>query len=253
MLFRDIGGPSHAHAGVPAIAQRRGGNTLKPICPLPDVKSTNDDDLLIHTSDRLYTRNLDPGVRVYGERLVMMDGHEYREWSPRRSKLSSYYTLGGEVFPFDGDSRILYLGAASGTTASHVSDLVPDGIVYCVEFSQRSFRDLVGVCGRRRNMVPILGDATSPESFAFAVGDVDVVYQDVAQKRQTSIFVDNMRRFSAPSGFLCIKARSEDVSADPGRIFRDSLSALDREGMRVTDSRRLDPYEKDHMMVAVGT
>jgi len=43
-------------------------------------------------------------------------------------------------------SKVLYLGAASGTTVSHVSDIVgKDGIVYAVEFSHRSGRDLVNM------------------------------------------------------------------------------------------------------------
>ena len=40
---------------------------------------------------------------------------------------------------------MLYLGAASGTTVSHVSDVVgPEGMVYAVEFSHRPGRDLPG-------------------------------------------------------------------------------------------------------------
>ncbi len=42
-------------------------------------------------------------------------------------------------------SQVLYLGAASGTSVSHVSDIVgPDGSVYAVEFSHRSgARDMI--------------------------------------------------------------------------------------------------------------
>lgn len=212
------------------------------------VPSDDDGPLMISLENRFYTRNLDPGNRVYGEKLVTFEGKEFREWSPRRSKLSAYYVLNGKECPFSNDSRVLYLGAASGTTASHISDLVPDGIVYCVEFSPRSFRDLVKVCDRRMNMVPLLGDATRPESFAFAVDGADIVYQDVAQKRQAEIFAENMETFSARTGFLCIKARSEDVSASPERIFSASERTLMGRNFRILDKKHLDPYEKDHMM-----
>jgi fibrillarin-like pre-rRNA processing protein len=209
-------------------------------------------DLIIRADGRLYTRNADPGVRVYGERLRLFNGTEYREWTPYRSKLSAYIQLGGKEMPFGPDSEVLYLGAASGTTASHISDIVPDGKVYCVEFSPRTFRDLVGVCGRRRNMVPILGDATQPESYRFAVGNVDAVYQDVAQKRQAEIFVANMDAFGAKKGMLCVKSRSEDVTARPERIFADSEAVLRRNGLGISDSVGLDPYEKDHIMIVAG-
>jgi len=205
--------------------------------------------LLLRADGRLYTKNADPGMRVYGERLRLFDGTEYREWTPYRSKLSAYLLSGGKNMMFEMDSDVLYLGAASGTTASHVSDLVPDGKVYCIEFSPRTFRDLVRVCGRRKNMIPILGDATQPDSYRFAVESADVVYQDVAQKRQAEIFASNMDAFGAKKGMLCIKSRSEDVTADPREIFSDSETVLKRKGFRITDSLELAPYEKDHMMI----
>lgn len=210
------------------------------------------DPRLMMRDGRPYTVNLDPGHRVYGEKLHTIDDVEYREWSPYRSKLSAYLTLGGKEIPFRSDSNVLYLGAASGTTASHVSDLVPDGKVYCIEFSPRTFRDLVRTCERRSNMIPILGDATQPESFAFAVGDVDVVYQDVAQKRQAEIFISNMEIFSAKKGMLCIKARSEDVTSNPETVFRNSEKVLKEHGQKIDDRRSLEPFEKDHEMMAVS-
>jgi len=205
--------------------------------------------LLVEADGRLYSKNADPGNRVYGERLRMFDGTEYREWTPYRSKLSAYLLSGGKSMLFETDSNVLYLGAASGTTASHVSDLVPDGKVYCVEFSPRTFRDLVRTCDRRKNMIPILGDATQPDSYRFAVEAADAVYQDVAQKRQAEIFALNMDAFGAKKGMLCIKSRSEDVTANPKQISSDSEAALKTKGFKITDSVELDPYEKDHIMI----
>jgi len=203
------------------------------------------------SGDMLLTRSLSPGSRVYGERLFAQEGVEYREWVADRSKLAAYIRAGGKRFPFVHDSHVLYLGASFGTTPSHVSDLVPDGRVYCVEISPRSFRDLVGVCETRPNMMPILGDATKPDDFAFLVERVDVVYQDVAQKNQAGIFAKAMKRFSAPFGMLAVKARSEDVTRDPVSIFRESAALLEREGLRVIDMLGLEPYEKDHAMIVV--
>ncbi len=202
--------------------------------------------------ERVYTRNSVPGDSVYGERLISVDGTEYREWMPNRSKLAAYVRLGGTVFPFSKESRVLYLGAASGTTASHVADLCSDGTVYCVEFSPRSFRDLVSVCERRRNMVPILGDATKPGEYRFAVERVDVVYQDIAQKNQAGILMKNMREFDARTGMLALKARCEDVTREPGSIFSETASLISKEGLEVLDLVDLEPFEKDHAMIAVG-
>ena len=200
---------------------------------------------------RLYTISLHPWKRVYGERLMTVSGTEYREWDPRRSKLSAYITNGGRRFPFTSGSRVLYLGASSGTTPSHVADICPEGKVYCVEFAQRMFRELVGTCADRPNMMPILGDATKPEEYAMFADSVDVVYQDVAQKRQAEILCDNMDAFNAGHGMVAVKARSEDVTASPESVFEMSKKVIEDRGFRVTDVRKLDPHEKDHAMIVV--
>lgn len=198
---------------------------------------------------RLYTRSLCPGRRIYGERLLSVKGTEYREWDPRRSKLSAYISNGGKRFPFTDGSKVLYLGASSGTTPSHVADICPNGKVYCVEFAQRMFRDLVGTCETRPNMMPILGDATRPEEYRMFADSVDIVYQDVAQKRQADILCDNMDAFDAKYGMVAVKARSEDVTASPESIFESSKQTIVDRGFRVIDVRRLDPHEKDHAMI----
>ena len=200
---------------------------------------------------KLYTMNSVPGNKVYGEHFRVLNEAEYREWSPYRSKLSAYLLLGGKDWIINSLTSVLYLGAASGTTASHVSDLLLDSTVYCVEFSPRTFRDLVKVCDVRKNMMPILGDATNPSEYSFVVPKIDVVYQDVAQKNQAKILIDNMNTFSAKYGMISIKARSEDVTANPDVIFRNSEKVLKDAGFKIIDKRLLDPYEKDHMMIVV--
>jgi len=202
--------------------------------------------------ERLLTRNSVPGSRVYGERLLTFEGVEYREWSPSRSKLGAYLRLGGLKSPFKEDSKVLYLGAASGTTASHVADIARSGTVYCVEISPRSFRDLVKVCEQRRNMVPILGDATRPQDFSFLVERADIVYQDIAQKNQAAIFVKAMRAFGSTSGMLSLKARSEDVTREPKEIFQEARTRLVKEGLEIQDAMELEPFEKDHAMFVVS-
>lgn len=209
-------------------------------------------DTVFADRSRLYTLSSCPGKRVYGERLYTISGREYREWDPRRSKLSAYLTVGGETFPFRKDSKVLYLGASSGTTPSHVADICTEGKVYCVEFAQRMFRELVGTCASRPNMMPILGDATNPSEYSMFLDGADIVYQDVAQKMQAKILCDNMDAYDASYGLVAIKARSEDVTASPESVFRDSEKVIRDRGYKILDDRPLDPYEKSHAMIVVG-
>ncbi|MCL2148544.1 MAG: fibrillarin-like rRNA/tRNA 2'-O-methyltransferase [Methanomassiliicoccaceae archaeon] len=207
------------------------------------------DGTVYSENNKLYTLSSNPGVRVYGEKIMKASGVEYREWDPRRSKLAAYIKAGGRVFPIKRDSRILYLGASSGTSASHISDIAAEGKVYCVEFAPRMFRDLVNTCATRPNMMPILGDATNPEGYQFAVGLLDIVYADVAQKRQAEIIANNMDFFRADVGMVAIKARSEDVTSEPSEVYRASEDRLREMGFEILDSRDLEPYENAHSMI----
>ncbi|MFH0816599.1 MAG: fibrillarin-like rRNA/tRNA 2'-O-methyltransferase [Methanobacteriota archaeon] len=203
---------------------------------------------------RQFTLNRDPGQRVYGEDLATTDGAEYRAWDPRRSKLAAALLNGLESFPFTASSRVLYLGAASGTTASHVSDIATDGQVFCVEIASRPFRDLVALCERRKNMHPILSDASNPGSYAPIVQSVDVAYQDISQKDQVGILHKNLDALPPSTGMaiLMVKARSIDVSANPAKIFARVEGQLVERGYEVEERIDLAPYEKDHEAMVVS-
>ena len=205
--------------------------------------------LVFTENDKIYTISLSPGIRVYGEKLKRVGDLEYREWDPRRSKLSAYLKVGGKFFPLHKNTNVLYLGASSGTTASHVSDIVSEGKVYCVEFAPRMFRGLVNTCASRPNMAPILGDAMAPQDYSFAIDKVDIVYSDVAQKRQVDIIADNMDRFGAKCGMVTIKARSENVALDPHDVFKSSEKRLVERGFEILESVGLEPYENAHQMI----
>ena len=211
------------------------------------------DVILEDGSKRIATRNLTPGRNVYGERLIQVGEEEYRLWDPFRSKLAAAILRGMENLPIKKDSKVLYLGAASGTTASHVSDIVgKKGYVYCIEFSHRSIRDLIdNVCRFRLNMAPILADARFPTKYATLVGEVDVIYCDVAQPEQALILSNNAKIFLKDDGWtmFAVKARSIDVTKEPSEIYRKEVDILRNEGFEISEVVDLEPYEKDHAMI----
>jgi fibrillarin-like pre-rRNA processing protein len=205
-------------------------------------------------SQKLATRNLSPGRAVYGEKLIRFEGVEYRLWDPFRSKLAAAILKGIKTVPIKPNHQVLYLGAASGTTASHVSDIVGEkGYVYCVEFAPRAIRELVNnVCAYRVNMLPILEDARFPEKYAiFIRGKVDGIYCDLAQPEQARILADNADMFLKNGGYvmLAIKARSIDVTKEPSEVYKKEIKVLCDRGFDVLHVVNLEPYDVDHVMV----
>ncbi len=202
---------------------------------------------------RLATKNFAPGKSVYGERLVTYKGVEYRLWDPFRSKLAAAILKGLTVVPIRKGHKVLYLGAASGTTASHVSDIVGEkGHVYCVEFAARSMRELTSnVCPFRPNMTPILEDARLPEKYAMFVEQVDDVYCDIAQPEQAKVLADNADAFLKSGGWimLAIKSQSIDVTQDPVEIYRREVNILKERGFATIEMVQLEPYDKAHAMI----
>ncbi len=199
---------------------------------------------------RLYTRNLIRGNPVYQERIISADGVEYREWDPKRSKLGAGILRQIAEMPIHSGDVVLYLGAASGTTVSHVSDIVGEkGFVFALDFAPRVVRDLVFVCEKRKNVAPLLEDAAHPEIYKERVSMVDVVFQDIAQKNQTEIFRKNCEMFLKKGGkcMLSLKARSVDVTEKPSVIFK-RVKAEMYKGFKLIDYKTLEPFEMDHAL-----
>ena len=202
--------------------------------------------------ENVATRNLTPGISVYGEELIQ-ENEEYRIWNPRRSKLAAALLNGLENLELNEASKVLYLGASTGTTVSHISDIIINGRIYAVEFSPTTAKKLVQLSRQRPNIAPILGDATKPKSYLNIVEKTDLVYCDVAQPTQTELFMRNMNLFSndAGVGLLMIKARSIDVVQKPKKVFKEQEKKLKEKGFKIIEKVKLEPYEKDHIAFLV--
>lgn len=201
---------------------------------------------------KIATKNLTPGISVYGEELIK-ENEEYRLWNLRRSKLAAALLNGLENLKITNTSKVLYLGASTGTTVSHISDIAINGRIYAIEFSPTTAKKLVQLSHRRLNIAPILGDATKPKEYMNIVEKVDLVYCDVAQSKQSELFMKNMNLFAKNGGlgFLVIKSRSIDVVQKPKRIFKQEEKKLKEKGFKIIEKVKLEPFEKDHMAFLV--
>ena len=202
---------------------------------------------------QLATLNLVKGDNVYGEKLVLYDKEEYRMWDPYRSKLAASLLKGLKNLPIKNGSHVLYLGASTGTTVSHISDIIgSSGVVFAIESSIRVARELIeNVANKRENIIPIIEDARKPSSYFSTYGEIDVVYCDIAQPDQTEIAINNCNMFLRDKGkiLLIIKARSIDVTQDPKSIILQEAKKLENSGFNIEQIINLDPYDKDHGLI----
>ncbi|NPA75157.1 MAG: fibrillarin-like rRNA/tRNA 2'-O-methyltransferase [Euryarchaeota archaeon] len=187
------------------------------------------------------------GKSVYGEKVIKKKGKYYHLWNPRRSKLSASMHLKLKSFPFAG-AKILYLGASTGTTVSHVSDLAE--IVYAVEVSPISMQKLVSLAEQRKNIFPILEDARKVENFAIFVEEPDIIYQDVSQRDQVEIFIKNMSYFNPNWGFIMLKTRTIDMRRKPREIMKETVKKI-KENFTVVEILDISRFQKDHYAIVV--
>jgi len=196
--------------------------------------------------NRIYTDALVPGS-VYGEKIIS----NKREWMAERSKLGAAILKGMKELPITEGSIVLYLGASTGTTISHVSDIIKfEGIVYSVEFAERVFRNLTDLAGLRKNIAPILADSRKPEQYAW-VEECDAVYVDVAQPDETEIAIRNANEFLKKDGYLfvAVKSQSIDVTKQPQQVYMEEAEKLKKAGFSILQITDLEPYERKHAMI----
>src|SRR3989344_3636362 len=213
-----------------------------------EIEKTKYNNILKINKRFLATENITPNKKFFDEKLMKIDGIEYREFNPFRSKLAAAILKKISIVPIKEKDIVLYLGASHGYTSTYVSDIIKkDGIIFCIDFSARVVRDLLFVCEERKNMIPILASANKPKTYKERITKVDVIYQDVAQKNQVEILLKNLE-FLKPKGYvlIAIKARSIDVTKQPKKIYMEVEEKL-REKLKIIDKKELDPFQKDHI------
>jgi len=203
---------------------------------------------------KLYTKNAIKGKRVYGERLIVHRDTEYREWDPFRSKIAALI-LGNPITNFLAkDLKCLYLGASSGTSISHLSDIIQSGIIYGVEFAERSMRQLVQNTSDRLNIIPILEDARFPEEYSrYIFTEIDLIYQDVAQPNQAEIALSNCNYYLKNDGILIIAIKSQSINSlqKSELIYDQEKKILENSGYSIIESVNIHKYAANHIILVV--
>ena len=195
------------------------------------------------------------GLKVYDEIIIKYNNKEFRSWNPYKSKLSAAIHKGLKILDISEKSDVLYLGAATGTTVSHLADIVNNGVVYAIEKSPFVLKKLLKLCNQRKNIIPIMSDANHPERYNVSVPLVDFIYQDISQRNQDEIFINNIRKYLKinSQGIIMVKARSIDVSLKPKQVYNMVIDKLELNKIKIIDIIDLSNYEKDHAAIVISS
>ncbi len=192
------------------------------------------------------------GEKVYNEKIIKKNNKEFRSWNPYRSKLSALILKKGDI-KIKPNYNVLYLGAATGTTVSHMSDILTKGNIYAVENSAVSMKKLIKVCKKRKNIIPIFEDAFHFERYKVIVPKIDFLYQDISQRNQSTIFIENINRYmkKGKKSIIMVKARSIDVSLKPKEVYDRVCNTFEEKKLKILEKIVLSPFDKDHAAIIV--
>jgi fibrillarin-like pre-rRNA processing protein len=201
--------------------------------------------------NKIAVENPFPEFTPFDEEIIKIEKREFRVWNPLRSKAAAAILRGIKEFPIREGLKILYLGIAHGYTSSFLSTIIGNGIIYGIEFSERCFNELLPLCEKYKNIIPILADARKPEYYGW-IEKVDVVYIDIAQPDEIEIFIRNCKEFLKKNGYgmIAVKSRSIDITKSPTVIYKEALKKLE-DDFEIIDWKTLDPYERAHAFVVV--
>ncbi|XP_020289803.1 rRNA/tRNA 2'-O-methyltransferase fibrillarin-like protein 1 [Pseudomyrmex gracilis] len=212
--------------------------------------------LVQDNQETLITKSVVPRIAAYeGEkRIYFLDKYkreriEYRIWDPFKFKLAAAIRKDINNIYIMPKSKVLYLGAESGTAVSHVADIVGlDGIVYAVESVQKHMKQLVEVAQKRSNIVPILEEAWHPYKYRMLIGMVDVIVSDIARPDYTEIVAKNAHNYLKNGGHFVIFIK---MSMDPSDRYNDAWRTarrnLENEKLRIEEYKKLD--EKNNYII----
>lgn len=207
----------------------------------------------VYTDGRwIFTKALVKGT-PFQERTRKEGGELYREWDAKRSKLAAAIMKGCTNTGIRSGDTVLYLGSSHGYTCSYVSDIVGEkGLIFGVDPAPRVTRDFIFLAEKRKNLTPLLEDANHPENYLDKVCQVDIVFQDIAQRNQADIFIRNCNLFLKKGGYglLAVKARSIDIKRKPKVLFNEVRRELEQH-FTVIDFRLLEPFERDHAIIII--
>ena len=207
--------------------------------------------MLMQMRGRLYT-SCPAQYNHYGEKVQKKGSKYLREWNPNKSKIAAAIKKGFNL-NLENNSSVLYVGCSTGTTLSHIADIVTKGKIIANDISAESMLSLIPLLRIKTNISPVLDDYKKLVDLDVIKGNYDFVFQDVSQKDQVDVFIDIVKEFlsSSGQGAISLKTRSIDSTKTPKQVLNQSIEKIKRSGLRIINTYDLEPFEKEHYFLEV--
>ena len=202
-------------------------------------------------NNKIYTLS-DYKKSVYGEKVIVKNNKFYREWNPFRSKIAAALMRKLNKLNINENSTILYLGCASGTTVSHISDIAKKGLIFALDISQKEMNLLYLKLKNRNNIAPILADANNPQNYSKNMNNqkVDIIIQDLATPKQIDILLKNSDLYLKDGGeiYFSLKIKSISQIKKQTDILEEVKTKLNKK-FKILKSVNLRKYEDNHWLL----
>lgn len=209
--------------------------------------------MLQYIKDKLYTKTQD-NYNHYGEKIIKQGETYLREWNPKHSKIAAAIKKGFKL-NLNPNSKVLYVGCSTGTTLSHIADIVTTGDIVANDVSPESMISLIKLMKIKKNIIPILSDYRSLVKNPDLKNEkFDFIFQDVSQKDQTTVFIEIVKKFLLPKGqaAISLKTRSIDSRLSPKQVLKRECDKIRKAGLKIIKTLNLEPFEKDHYFLEVS-
>ena len=200
---------------------------------------------------KIYTINNTDKNKYYDESILIYEDNFYREWNPYKSKISASIKKNLKEIPICGESIILYLDSSSGTTVSHISDVLKKGKIFAVDSSKEMMKKFMKLVYNRKNIFPVLESARNYKKYDIPSNtNIDLIIQDVACVDQVDILINNSDYYLKSGGkvLMSIKTQSIDSIKKPGVVIEEQKEILKCK-FKILQTLNLEPFEKNHWLL----
>lgn len=199
----------------------------------------------------IYTINNTDKHKYYDEDILIHLNNYYRQWNPYKSKISASIKKNLKEIPISRESVILYLGSSSGTTVSHISDILTNGKIFAVDSSKEMMKKFMKLAHNRKNIFPILESARNYKNYDIPSDTcIDLIIQDVACVDQVNILINNSDYYLKSKGkvLITIKTQCIDSIKKPGIVIEEQKEIL-KGKFKILQTLNLEPFEKNHWLL----